>query len=79
MIRRQDEPASPVAEQQRVLDRLAGLEAVVSMESIQRVLALTGRAGQRDCLLTHEVTLWITRAMGLFTERPICEVKHRPV
>ena len=74
MILRKEEKLSPAEEQQRVLDRLAGLEAVISTERIERVLARTGRADQRECLLSHEVTLWITLAMRLFTDRPIRQV-----
>lgn len=74
MILRRDELLTPVAEQQRVLDRLAGLEAVVSPETIQRVLEVTQRKDSRRCTLTHEVTLWIVLAMGLFTDRPLRQV-----
>ena len=73
MILRKDASLSP-ADETRVLDRLAGLEAVVSTESIARVLEQTGRADQRACLLSHQVTMWITLAMGLFTDRPIRQV-----
>jgi len=57
-----------------VLDRLAGLEAVVTQERIQRVLEQTGRLGQRRCRLSHSATLWITLTMRPFTDRPIRQV-----
>ena len=61
----------------RVLDRLAGLEQVISGESVQQVLLATGRVGQRACQLTHEVTLWIVLAMSVLTDLPIRQVfKH---
>ena len=47
-----------------VLDRLAGLEHVISPESVRQALSATGRCSQRACTLTHEVTLWIVLAMG---------------
>jgi hypothetical protein len=61
----------------RVLDRLAGLEQVISGESVQQALLATGRVGQRACQLTHEVTLWIVLAMSVLTDLPIRQVfKH---
>jgi len=61
----------------RVLDRLAGLEDVISNESVRQALIATGRVGQRACQLTHEVTLWIVLAMGILTDLPIRQVlKH---
>jgi len=61
----------------RVLDRLAGLEQVISPEAIQQALMATGRVGQRCCYLSHEVMLWIVLAMGVFTDLPIRQVfKH---
>ncbi len=61
----------------RVWDRLAGLEQVISGESVQQVLLATGRVGQRACQLTHEVTLWIVLAMSVLTDLPIRQVfKH---
>ncbi len=61
----------------RVLDRLAGLEQVISPESVRQVLSTTGRYSQRACRLTHEVTLWIVLAMGILTDLPIRQVfKH---
>lgn len=61
----------------RVLDRLAGLEQVISNESVRQALFATGRVGQRACQLTYEVTLWVVLAMGIFTDLPIRQVfKH---
>ena len=61
----------------RVLDRLAGLEQVISDEAIQQALAATGRVTGRDCKLPYDVTLWIVLAMGIFTDVPIRQVfKH---
>ncbi len=61
----------------RVLDRLAGLEQVISGESVQQALLATGRGGRRACQLTYEVTVWIVLAMGILTDLPIRQVfKH---
>ncbi|MCX6601967.1 MAG: IS4 family transposase [bacterium] len=61
----------------RVLDRLAGLEQVISNESVRQALLATGLVGQRACKLTHEVMLWVVLAMGIFTDLPIRQVfKH---
>lgn len=64
----------PVGEQAHSLDRLAGVEAVVSREQIRHALKVTGRRDARRCPLTHEVMLWIILAMGLFTDRSIRQV-----
>ena len=61
----------------RVLDRLAGLEQVISPESVRQALSMTGRCSQRTCRLTHEITLWVVLAMGILTDLPIRQVfKH---
>jgi len=61
----------------RVLDRLAGLEQVISTEALKQALVATGRVGQRQCKLTHEVVLWVVLAMGTLTDLPIRQVfKH---
>jgi len=61
----------------RVLDRLAGLEKVISPELIRQVLTETGRVNGRACPLTHEIMLWVVVAMGLLTHIPIRQVfKH---
>ena len=58
----------------RVLDRLAGLEQVISDESVRQALRATGRVGQRACKLTYEISMWIVLAMGIFTDVPIRQV-----
>lgn len=61
----------------RVLDRLAGLEQIISPEAIRQALQATGRIQQRACKLTFEVMCWVVLAMGLLTELPIRQVfKH---
>lgn len=55
----------------RILDRLAGLEKVISPELIRQVLMASGRVNGRACELTHEVMVWVVLAMGLFTDMPI--------
>jgi hypothetical protein len=67
----------PVDEADRVVDRLAGLEKVISSESIQQALLATDRVNPRSCKLTHEVMLWVVVAMGVLTNMPIRQVfKH---
>ena len=56
------------------LDRLAGLQSVVTPERIRQALAMTMRVNERSCRLTHEVMLWVVIAMGLFTDAPIRQV-----
>lgn len=74
------EPGSctlPVHEADRVLDRLAGLEKVISSEAVRQALEATGRVNGRACPLTHEVMLWVVLAMGVLTNMPIRQVfKH---
>jgi hypothetical protein len=61
----------------RVLDRLVGLEKVITPAVVRQVLAATNRFNQRACTLTHEVMLWIVLAMGILTDLPIRQVfKH---
>ena len=61
----------------RVLDRLAGLEKIISPEAVKQSLTATGRVGRRSCTLTHEIMLWIVLAMGILTDLPIRQVfKH---
>ena len=64
----------PADEEGRILDRLAGLEKIVSPEVVRQVLAETGRVNGRSCPLTHEVMLWIVCAMGLLTHLSIRQV-----
>ena len=58
----------------QILDRLSGLEKVISPEVMRRVLQDTERVNQRACPLTHEVMLWVLLAMGLLTHLPIRQV-----
>ena len=58
----------------RILDRLAGLEKIISPQQIRQALAATGRVNKRRCLLTHEVVLRVVLAMGVFTDLPIRQV-----
>jgi hypothetical protein len=67
----------PADEAGRIMDRLAGLEKIIRPDDIQQALAGTGRVNSRRCRLTHEVTMWVVLAIGLFTELPIRQVfKH---
>ena len=56
----------PADEHGRILDRLAGLEQIISPEDIQQVLEATDRVDSRRCRLTYEVVLWVVLAMGVF-------------
>lgn len=58
----------------RILDRLAGLEKIISPSLIKQVLQASGRFNGRACILTHEVMMWIVLAMGLLTHLPIRQV-----
>lgn len=58
----------------RILDRLAGLEKVISPEVVQQVLKDTQRVNSRACPLTHEIMMWVVLAMGLLTDLPIRQV-----
>jgi hypothetical protein len=61
----------------RILDRLRGLEQIISAELIRQVLFATGRTNPRACALTHEITFWVILAMGILTDLPIRQVfKH---
>lgn len=60
-----------------ILDKLIGLEQVISSLQIRQALEATGRGKQRACRLSHEVMLWVVLAMGLLTHLPIRQVfKH---
>lgn len=61
-------------EQGRILDRLAGLEKMVSDKLVHDVLQVTGKTNGRSCPLTHDVMLKTVLAMGLFTHLPIRQV-----
>lgn len=64
----------PATDAGPIVDKLAGLEKVISPAQIRQALDETGRAGQRACVLSHEVMLWVVLAMGLFTDVPIRQV-----
>lgn len=60
-----------------ILDKLNGLQQVISPQQIRQALEAAGRTEQRACLLNHEVMLWVVLAMGLLTHLPIRQVfKH---
>jgi hypothetical protein len=61
-------------EQGRILDRLAGLEKIVTEDVMCSVLEATGKKNGRRCKLPHRVMLWVVLAMGLFTHVPIRQV-----
>lgn len=63
-----------MGEDGRILDRLVGLEKVISPELIRQALQATQRVNGRACELTHEVMLWVVLAMGLLTHLPIRQV-----
>jgi hypothetical protein len=58
----------------RILDKLNGLEQVISPAQIRQALQAAGQGPQRACLLSHEVMLWVVLAMGLLTDLPIRQV-----
>lgn len=57
-----------------ILDRLMGLEKIISRKQIREALAATGKLPTRECRLNNEVMMWIALAMGLFTQMPIRQV-----
>jgi len=61
-------------EQGRILDRLAGLEKIVTEDMMHSVLEAAGKTNGRRCKLPHRVMLWVVLAMGLFTHVPIRQV-----
>jgi hypothetical protein len=65
---------APVQDAGSILDKLNGLEQVISPEQLRQALEATGRGEQRACLLNHEVMLWVVLAMGLLTHLPIRQV-----
>jgi hypothetical protein len=62
------------AESNRVLDRLAGLEKIITPDQITQALVATGRINRHRCELSNDVMLWVVLAMGLFTTVPIRQV-----
>jgi hypothetical protein len=64
----------PTGEDGRIVDRLAGLEKIVSPSLMRQVLQASGRVNGRACILTHDVMLWVVMAMGVLTHLPIRQV-----
>ena len=60
-----------------VLDRIAGLEKVISSEQVRQALSASNRTNHRRCILSHEVMMRVVIAMGLFTDVPIRQVFRR--
>lgn len=58
----------------RILDRLAGLEKVISQEQMTNALKAANKQSVRRCKLTYEIMILVVLAMGLFTELPIRQV-----
>lgn len=58
----------------RILDRLVGLEKIISPELVSKAITDAGKRNNEGCRLTHEVMMWVVLAMGLFTELPIRQV-----
>src|SRR4051794_39304941 len=58
----------------RVLDRLTGLEKVITPDLLMQALVATDRVNRHRCKLNNEVMLWVVLAMGLFTTLPIRQV-----
>jgi hypothetical protein len=73
-MREQGRSTLASGEDGRIVDRLAGLEKVISPDLIRQVLQATERVNGRACELTHEVMLWVVLAMGLLTHLPIRQV-----
>ena len=64
-------------ESNRILDRLAGLEKIITPDRMRQALVATDRVNRHRCKLSNEVMLWVVLAMGLFTNLPIRQVfKH---
>jgi len=55
-------------------DRIAGLEKVISPSDIAATLVASSKVDSRQCMLTHQVMMWVELAMGLFTDMPIRQV-----
>lgn len=76
-MRQQGRCRLPADEAGRILDRLAGLEKIITPALVRQVLLETKRVSQRACTLTSEVMLWVVAAMGILTDLPIRQVfKH---
>src|SRR5438105_15863606 len=73
-MREQGRSTLATGEDGRIVDRLAGLEKVISPDLVPQVLQATERVNGRACELTDEVMLWVVLAMGLLTHLPIRQV-----
>jgi len=74
---RQGSCLNPMPNALAIVDRLAGLVKVIPSAIMEQALLDTGLAGQRACLLSHRVMLWVVLAMGVLTDLPIRQVfKH---
>ena len=71
---RQGCSAFPTDEADRILDRLAGLEKIITPDKITQALVATDRVNPHRCKLNNEIMLWVALAMGLFTNLPIRQV-----
>lgn len=72
-----DECTLVADEAEDVLDRLAGLQKVISKEAVEQAAMDSVWVQKRACKLTPTVTLWIVLAMGILTDLPIRQVfKH---
>jgi hypothetical protein len=56
------------------LDRIAGLEKVISASDIAMALEASSKNEGRKCKLPNEAMMWVVLAMGLFTNFPIRQV-----
>lgn len=56
------------------LDRIAGLEKVISVADIGLALEASSKDHARKCKLPNEVMMWVVLAMGLFSDLPIRQV-----
>lgn len=59
---------------ERILDRIAGLEKIIAPELVKQALATTGKQLTRECKLNSGVMTWVVLSMRLLTELPIREV-----
>jgi len=56
------------------LDRIAGLEKIISCDDVAMALAASSKDHDRKCSLPNQVMIWVVLAMGLFTDLPIRQV-----
>lgn len=56
------------------VDRITGLEKVISRADITAALESCSKIDSRRCFLTYEVMMWVVLAMGLFCDAPIRQV-----